>query len=304
MTSTKTKDKLKSLCTEFEKAPDAVIELFKGIIALPVVASQEDPEDIALKILKGRLINELSERTEKFTVYIFSRSGVVEREGKDPMQWLEGIARGKDGRVAYCRIGSFRENAHRVEQLEEGVYEANLNVNTVEQVPWVMFVSDSTAFTKVPVESFPESKKAIKYITQSLPLLSIPEALKADGEQTIVVEGQVIRGWVTDKKDKQGKVGFLSVFDDSMTKELMDSLGGGLKCLVRPFDVRHPAGSVVYVIGRMSTHEKYGKSLNGNSVLLKYSLGDLGDLNLGQPTTPKPSKPDEPMGEQFTFDGG
>lgn len=306
MVSDATKTKLSKLVEEFNETAERIGQMFKSVVELPVVKQQGDPEDTAVRIVRARLLNEFSSKTEKFYVFPFSRSGVkpYKKDGQaHTMQVVRGLVKKVDnGHVALAQIKGKDENAPKLDTVEGGVFELNLNIQTADGSNWLLWCDDSTKVKKSDVP-FPEAANYHDYLLKSFPKKTIADLITNPNPQEVVLmEGQVMRNWVTDTKEKDRKVGFYSVTDDLMTKAMAEQLGGGLKVLVDPEDCKHGLGSILYFVGHIERNDQYGFTFMADMTAVKLDLGNLGDTDTGTPKTPKPTNPDAPAGPQFSFD--
>lgn len=272
--SKETKNAVKDIATDFSKDIKEAKERFIELLENPIVAKQPNSEELALKMLRASFSAEFGRPTQEYELYVLQKTAIREMPNKKEPGKTMRIASifclavnvsGSDEAPRYTSIVHFDKEADLVNSVEEGkMYKARLSGGLKEEI-YALSGTDITRYQET--EDIPEEfSEPIEVIRKMFDKTEIAEGHSKIGSSLCWVEATISNVGLIPLKTG-GKLGLVTVVDESLTPKDIQDMNGGLTVMLDSSQVRYGQLSQVGVLGNFTTHETYGLGMNGQIIL-------------------------------------
>jgi hypothetical protein len=271
-----TKKAVKAIAEEFSKEIKDAKDKFLEIYNNPVVAKQKNREELALKMMRGAFSSEFGRPTQEYEFYVAQKTSPREYPRKDNPKEVMRVANiygfavnkseGESAKIRYAQITHFDKDANLVNTVEQGkMYKVRLS-GKLEGNMFKLSATDVSKYTLM--EGTPEAfSDPVEVIRKLFPKCELAEGMTKVGDQLCLIEGTIANVALIPLKSGKGKLGLITLIDDSLTAKDLKDMGGGVTVMIDPSQVKYGQLSQVAILGNFTNHPTYGLGINGQMIL-------------------------------------
>jgi hypothetical protein len=275
------KTALKKVAKDFGKNMELVVEMYNENLNTPVIRTQADPEAQAVRSVRGMFASEFQRPTAMYQIIVLGieKSREIPNKDKTVKKDAEGkeiplpkkhiaTVRGlatqtevKNSAVRFARVSFWDDDstAPALETLVENkMYEVSLSGGIKDEAFNLIGtkMTDFKLVTNVPEEM----SKPLSLLEKTFEHVDLCEITSRVGKGMVLIRGTLTDATVKPAK-KDGKLfGIMRIIDDSMDREEIQRLGGGLSIFASPEQIKYAKLSEVMMIGLVTNSEERGLS--------------------------------------------
>jgi hypothetical protein len=275
------KAELKKIAKQWGKGMEIIVEMYAENLKMPLVQAQENPSAQAIHGVRAMFASEFQRPTALYQIMVLGveksreipnkdKTVHKDKDGKEipPPKKHIAVVRGlatqtevKNAVVKFTRISFWDDDstAPALDSLAENkMYEASLSGGIKDDV-FVLTGTKMTEFklvTDVPAEML----KPLPILEKAFERAELCEITSMVGKGLKLIRGTLVDAGIKNSKKDGRAFGVMRIIDDSMDREDIQKLGGGLSVFASPEQIKYGKLSEVAMVGAVTNSEERGLS--------------------------------------------